>query len=165
MYVASLYTPCLWGSVCFCTGHFVMVPTNLTCPHCLQFFFEHLFYLYYTIHVRDIYLLDGVFPSKCSWKNIIDEKTFQRSNSELFHECVANYPTCAPLVLRSDSVSCIWTMTRHWQSWTVVYLQKDNESNWSCWYAKIQEHVLTLYSRQLWSSTISHLILQCNRRP
>jgi len=31
----------------FCTGHFAMVPTNLTCPHCLQhFFFEHLFHLY-----------------------------------------------------------------------------------------------------------------------
>ena len=48
MYVASLYTPCLWCSVCFCTGHFVMVPKNLTCPHCLQhFFFEHLFHLYF----------------------------------------------------------------------------------------------------------------------
>jgi len=26
----------LWWSVCFCTGHFVMVPINLTCSHCLQ---------------------------------------------------------------------------------------------------------------------------------
>ena len=35
-------------TVCFCTGHFVMVPINLTCPHCLQhFFFVHLFHLYY----------------------------------------------------------------------------------------------------------------------
>ena len=58
MYVASLYTPCLWCSVCFCTGHFVMVPINLTCPHCLQhFFFELLFHLLYleinakTIHI------------------------------------------------------------------------------------------------------------------
>ena len=32
----------------FCTGHFVMVPLNLTCLHCLQhFIFEHLFNLYY----------------------------------------------------------------------------------------------------------------------
>ena len=29
----------LWCSVCFCTGHFVMVPINLTFPHCLQHFF------------------------------------------------------------------------------------------------------------------------------
>ena len=33
-------------------GHFVIVPINLTCPHCLQhFFFEHLFHLYYVINV------------------------------------------------------------------------------------------------------------------
>ena len=45
-----------WCSTCFCvvlcvgfcTGHFVMVPLNLTCLHCLQHsFFEHLFNLYY----------------------------------------------------------------------------------------------------------------------
>jgi len=49
MYVAS------WCSTCFClvlcvfmwTGHFVLVPLNLTCLHCLQHsFFEHLFNLY-----------------------------------------------------------------------------------------------------------------------
>jgi len=34
--------------VSFCTGHFVMVPLNLTYRHCLQhFFFEHLFNLFY----------------------------------------------------------------------------------------------------------------------
>jgi len=64
-------------------------------------------------HVLDSYLSDGVFPSKCAWKRIIYEKTIQRSNSDLFHECVENYPTCAPLILRSDGVSCIWTMPRH----------------------------------------------------
>ena len=38
----------LWCSVCFCSGHYVMVPINLTCPHCLQhFFFEYLFHLLY----------------------------------------------------------------------------------------------------------------------
>ena len=26
----------LWCSVCLCTAHFVVVPINLTCPHCLQ---------------------------------------------------------------------------------------------------------------------------------
>jgi len=36
----------------FCTGHFVMVPINLTCPHCLQHFFsEHLFHLYWHIYI------------------------------------------------------------------------------------------------------------------
>ena len=70
----------------------------------------------YTLHhVFDRYLSDGVFPSKYAWKRIIYEKTIQRSNSELFHECVENYPTCVPLILRSDGVSCIWTMTRHCQ--------------------------------------------------
>jgi len=48
-------------------------------------------------------------------EKIIYEKTIQRSNSELFHECVENYPTSAPLILRSDGVSCMWTMTRHCQ--------------------------------------------------
>jgi len=56
MYVASLYTPCLWCSVCFCTGHFVMVPINLTFPHCLHFFFEHLFHLYYVFFCRSFLL-------------------------------------------------------------------------------------------------------------
>jgi len=44
-----------WCSTCFCvlcvgfcTGHFVMVPLNLTYLHCLQHsVFEHLFNLYY----------------------------------------------------------------------------------------------------------------------
>ena len=63
----------------------------------------------YALHyVLDRYLSDGVFPSKCAWKTIIYEKNIQRSNSELFHECVDSYPTCDPLILRSDGVSCIW---------------------------------------------------------
>jgi len=64
-------------------------------------------------HVLDRYLLDGVFPSKCAWKRIIDQKTIQRSNTELFHECVESFPTCAPSILRSDGVSCICTMTSY----------------------------------------------------
>ena len=52
-----LLLPCLlcvlWCFVCFCTGHFVMVPINLTCPHCLQhFFFEHLLHLYFHCNMR-----------------------------------------------------------------------------------------------------------------
>ena len=51
--VACLTRFCVVLCVCLCTGHFVMVPINLTCPHCLQqlftfFFFEHLFNLCYT---------------------------------------------------------------------------------------------------------------------
>jgi len=35
--------------VCLCTGHFVMVPLNMTCLHCVQHSFcEHLLNLYYT---------------------------------------------------------------------------------------------------------------------
>ena len=42
----------LWCSVCFCTGHFVMVPINLICPHCLQhFFFDYLLHLYSHVFV------------------------------------------------------------------------------------------------------------------
>jgi len=66
-------------------------------------------------HGLDRYLSDGVFSSKCAWKRIIYEKTIQLSNSELFHECVDNYPTYAPLILRSGGVGCICTMTRHCQ--------------------------------------------------
>jgi len=71
-------------------------------------------------HVLDRYLSDGVFLSKCAWKRIIYEKSIQRSNSELFHECVENYPACAPLILHSDGVSCIWTMTRHCQELSTI---------------------------------------------
>jgi len=43
MYFATLYT---FNVMCcvFCTGHFVIVPINLICLHCLQHFFfcEHL---------------------------------------------------------------------------------------------------------------------------
>ena len=50
MYVSS------WCCTCFCvvlfvrlcTGHFIMVPLNLTYLHCLQhYFFDHLFNLYF----------------------------------------------------------------------------------------------------------------------
>ena len=44
-------------------------------------------------HVLDSYFSDGVFPSRCAWKKIIYEKTFQRGNSELLHECVKKYLT------------------------------------------------------------------------
>jgi len=54
MYVVSLYTPCFVLLCVFCTGHFVMVPIKLTCPHCLQhFFFEHLFH-YIVIYIRNL---------------------------------------------------------------------------------------------------------------
>jgi len=39
---------CVVPCVSFCTGHFVMVPLNMTCLHCLQHsLFEHLFNFYY----------------------------------------------------------------------------------------------------------------------
>jgi len=39
----------------FCTGHFVMVPLNLTNLHCLQHsFFEHFFNLYYLFAEPDV---------------------------------------------------------------------------------------------------------------
>ena len=39
---------CVVPCVSFCTGHFVMVPLNITYLHCLQHsLFEHLFNLYY----------------------------------------------------------------------------------------------------------------------
>ena len=39
---------CVVSCVSFCTGHFVMVPLNMTYLHCLQHsLFEHLFNLYY----------------------------------------------------------------------------------------------------------------------
>jgi len=48
---AMVFYVFLCRSVCwFCTGHFVMVPLNLTYLHCLQHsFFEHLFNLYYVL--------------------------------------------------------------------------------------------------------------------
>jgi len=39
---------CVVPCASFCTGHFVMVPLNMTCLHCLQHsLFVHLFNLYY----------------------------------------------------------------------------------------------------------------------
>jgi len=39
---------CVVPCVSFCTGHFVMVPLNITYLHCLQHsLFEHLFNLFY----------------------------------------------------------------------------------------------------------------------
>jgi len=49
MSVASWCSTCFCVVLCvdFCTGHFVMVPLNLTYLHCLQHsFFAHLFNLY-----------------------------------------------------------------------------------------------------------------------
>ena len=50
MSIASWCSTCFCVIMCvgFCTGHFVMVPLNLTYLHCLQHSaFEHLFNLYY----------------------------------------------------------------------------------------------------------------------
>ena len=45
---------CVVPCVSFCTGHFVMVPLNLTYLHCLQhFLFEHLFNLYFIISLAN----------------------------------------------------------------------------------------------------------------
>ena len=56
MSVASLYTPCFVMFCVFCTGYFVMVPINLTCPHCLHVFFVQLFHLYWTYKQKLWYL-------------------------------------------------------------------------------------------------------------
>ena len=42
---------CVVPCVSFCTGHFVMVPLNMT--YCLQHsLFEHLFNLYYILKIK-----------------------------------------------------------------------------------------------------------------
>ena len=42
---------CVVPCVSFCTGHFVMMPLNMTYLHCLQHsLFEHLFNLYWKEH-------------------------------------------------------------------------------------------------------------------
>ena len=49
MSVASWCSTCFYVVLCvgFCTGHFVMLPLNLTYLHCFQqSFFEHLFNLF-----------------------------------------------------------------------------------------------------------------------
>ena len=42
-----LFMFCAVLRVWFCTGHLVMVLWNITCLHCLQHFFEHVFNLYF----------------------------------------------------------------------------------------------------------------------
>ena len=52
----------------FCTGHFVMVPINLTCQHCLQhFFFVHLFHLYCTIFNSTLLFLYDILEVQPSY--------------------------------------------------------------------------------------------------
>ena len=52
-----LYVFCAVLCVSFCTGHFVMVPLNLTYLHCLQHsLFEHLFISYYDHEHHERYL-------------------------------------------------------------------------------------------------------------
>ena len=54
MYVASCCSACfVLFYVYFCTHHFVMAPSKLTCRHCVQ----HLFF----IHLFDIYYM-GIWP-------------------------------------------------------------------------------------------------------
>ena len=55
MSVASWCCTCFCVVLCviFCTGHFVMMPLNLTYLHCLlQSLFEHLFNLYCKTSVK-----------------------------------------------------------------------------------------------------------------
>ena len=48
---------CVVPCVSFCTGHFVLVPLNMTYLHCLQHsLFEHLFNLYLFIYVSTHYV-------------------------------------------------------------------------------------------------------------
>jgi len=54
MYVASWCCMCVCVVPCvsFCTGHFVMVPLNMTYLHCLQHsLFEHLSNLYWHVYI------------------------------------------------------------------------------------------------------------------
>jgi len=70
----------LWCSVCFCTGHFVMLPINLTCPHCLQhFFFEHLFHLY-NIFFK-IFLMKSPYKCGCDISPLMYQGRFNCSTN------------------------------------------------------------------------------------
>jgi len=52
----AAYFLCVVPCVSFCTGHFVMVPLNMTYLHCLQHsLFEHLFNVYY--HKQEVCFL------------------------------------------------------------------------------------------------------------
>ena len=68
----------------------------------------------YTMYLIDIYQMEcfplSVHENKSFMKRLSNEVTLN-----FFHECVGNYPTFALLILRSDGVSCIWTLTRHCQ--------------------------------------------------
>ena len=98
----------LWCSVCFCTGHFVMVPINLTCPHCLQhFFFEHLFHLYYhlkyplpTKQKKVSFLFFHCWPRQAS-----EGELTARSGRKL-RQCFRVRQSLKPT--DTDSWSCLW---------------------------------------------------------
>ena len=77
----------------------------------------------YTIYLIDIYQME-CFPLSVHGKKSFMKRLSNEVTVNIFHEYVKNYPTCAPLVLRSDGVSCIWTMTRHWQELSSICRRK-----------------------------------------
>jgi len=91
---------CVVLCVGFCTGHLVMMPLNLTYLHCLHYFFEHLFILYYvqkltsekryysltTLYVIYKYSETSLFGNSLIRKARDPEEFFrERNNSTLFY--------------------------------------------------------------------------------
>jgi len=72
---------CVVPCVSFCTGHFVMVPLNMTYLHCLPHsLFEHLFNLYCNDSIyNNLYLLFGKTLPSHILRNLL-----KRANKESF---------------------------------------------------------------------------------
>jgi len=97
----------------------------------------------YTMYLIDIYQME-CFPLSVQGK----ESFMKRLSNEVTLIFFINVST---FHLRSIDIAFWWCELYMDYDQTlpgiVVYLQKDNEDNWSCCYAKIQEHMLTLLSR------------------
>jgi len=96
----------------------------------------------YTMFLIDIYQME-CFPISVHGKKSLME----RLSNEVTLIFFINVSRTIPLALHLYCVLKLCELyVDHDQTLTgtVVYLQKENKYNWSCCYAKIQEHMLTL---------------------
>jgi len=98
--------------VCFCTGHFVMVPLNLTCLHCLQHLFN-LFYLSFSSNGRQ----------NCAY----NENVYQGYSSETVFEHLYNNKRLFDILIKYEysyfntSVLFRSSLQRHFHNQIVLY--------------------------------------------
>jgi len=138
----------LW--VRFCTGHFVMLPLNLTYLHCLQHsLFEHLFNLYYLCICSRFFLSRRIC---CCHLNVLNDllpdisisvNKFDYVNSGkyvIFDFClihlilVSNKSTLSIHFTSFSTTRVMFSQYRlkkeTWLEWTIQYTENESQSKY-----------------------------------